>query len=142
MAFQGVCVRILTIINMKLGGNLSKREHQIMDLAYERGSIGSGELEQLLPGNPSNSAIRVHLRSLETKGYLDHVEEPGRFVYRPTRPRDTVAKGELSRLLTTFFGGSITAAVSTLLDQERDHLTSDDIVELRKMIDKAAEEGR
>jgi BlaI family penicillinase repressor len=127
---------------MKLGGNLSKREHQIMDLAYERGAIGSGELEELLPGKPSNSAIRVHLRSLEAKGFLDHVEEPGRFLYRPIRPRDTVARGELSRLLSTFFGGSITSAVSTLLDQERDKLTSEDIVELRKLIDKAEEEGR
>jgi BlaI family transcriptional regulator, penicillinase repressor len=127
---------------MKLGGNLSKREHQIMDLAYERGSIGSGELEELLPGKPSNSAIRVHLRSLESKGFLDHVEEPGRFTYRPTRPRDAVAKGEVARLLTTFFGGSVTAAVSTLLDQERDKLTPAEIAELRQLIDKAAEEGR
>lgn len=127
---------------MKLGGNLSKREHQIMDLAYERGSIGSGELEELLPGNPSNSAIRVHLRSLEAKGFLYHVEEPGRFSYKPTRPRDAVARGEISRLVSTFFGGSIMAAVSTLLDQERDKLTPEDIAGLRKMIDQAEEEGR
>ena len=127
---------------MKLGGNLSKREHQIMDLAYEHSSIGSGELEELLSGNPSNSAIRVHLRALEAKGHLYHVEEPGRFVYMPTRPRDTVAKGEMSRLLSTFFGGSITAAVSTLLDQERDKLSPEDILELRKLIDKAEAEGR
>jgi predicted transcriptional regulator len=123
---------------MKLGGNLSKREHQIMDLAYERGSISSGELEDLLPGSPSNSAVRVHLRTLETKGYLAHTEENGRFTYRPTQPRDAVAKGEIRRLLSTFFGGSVTAAVSTLLDQERDQLSPSDIAELRKMIDEAA----
>lgn len=127
---------------MKLGGNLTKREHQIMDLAYERGSIGSGELEELLPGNPSNSAVRVHLRTLEAKGHLHHEEHPGRFVYYPTRPRADVARGEVARLLSTFFGGSITAAVSTLLDHERDKLTPDDIVELHRMIDKAEEEGR
>ncbi len=127
---------------MKLGGNLSKREHQIMDLAYERGSIGSGELEELLPGKPSNSAIRVHLRSLEAKGFLRHVEEPGKFAYLPTRPRDEVARVETARLLSTFFGGSISAAVSTLLDQEKDKLTARDIVELRRLIDKAEEEGR
>jgi len=127
---------------MKFAGNLSKREHQIMDLAYERGSIGSGELEVLLPGRPSNSAIRTHLRSLEAKGFLDHVEEPGRFVYRPTRPRETVARVEVSRLLSTFFGGSVTAAVSTLLDEQRDRLTPEDICELRKLIEQAAEEGR
>ena len=127
---------------MKLGGNLSKREHQIMDLAYERGSIGSGELEELLPGKPSNSAIRVHLRSLEAKGFLRHVEEPGKFTYHPTKARDEVARVETARLLSTFFGGSISAAVSTLLDQEKDKLTAADLAELRALIDKAAEEGR
>jgi len=127
---------------MKLGGNLSKREHQIMDLAYERGSIGSGELEELLPGKPSNSAIRVHLRTLEAKGHLYHVEEPGRFTYRPTRPREVVAQGELSRLVQTFFGGSILSAVATLLDQERAQLSPQDLAELRRLIDKAEEEGR
>jgi len=127
---------------MKLGGNLSKREHQIMDLVYERGEVGSGELESLLPGQPSNSAVRVHLRSLEAKGFLAHREEAGKFYYKPTKPRDDVARGEVARLLHTFFGGSITAAVSTLLDQDRDRLTKEDIAELRKMIDRAAEEGR
>ncbi len=134
-------VRILTEA-MRLGGNLSKREHQIMDLAYERGSVTSGDLEDLLPGAPSNSAVRVHLRSLESKGYLTHTDEGGRFTYLPAKPRQTVAGGEVARLLKSFFGGSVTAAVATMLDQERDRLTDDDIAELRAMIDKAAEEGR
>jgi len=127
---------------MKLGGNLSKREHQIMDLAYERGRIGSGELEGLLPGKPSNSAIRVHLRSLESKGFLTHTGDPGKFTYHPTSPRDAVARSEIGRLIKTFFGGSVTAAVSTLLDQERDHLTPEDLIELQLLIKKASEEGR
>jgi predicted transcriptional regulator len=127
---------------MKLGGNLSKREHQIMDLAYEREGIGSGELEDLLPGKPSNSAIRVHLRSLESKGFLTHTGDPGKYTYHPTSPRDAVARIEIGRLVRTFFGGSVTAAVSTLLDQERDRLTPDDIAELQVMIKKAAKEGR
>jgi predicted transcriptional regulator len=127
---------------MKLGGNLSKREHQIMDLAYERGAITSGELEDLLSGHPSNSAVRVHLRSLEAKGFLIHREEGGRFTYVPAKPRHAVAQGEVARLLKAFFGGSVTAAVATMLDQERDRLTDVDIAELRAMIDKAAEEGR
>lgn len=127
---------------MKLSGILSKREHQIMDLAYERGSITSGDLEDLLSGSPSNSAVRVHLRSLESKGFLTHTEEGGRFTYHPSNPRQTVARGELARLLKSFFGGSVTAAVATLIDQERDRLTDQDIAELRAMIEKAAGDGR
>jgi predicted transcriptional regulator len=113
-----------------------------MDLAYEHGSITSGELERLLPGGPSNSAIRVFLRSLETKGYLVHSGDASRFVYRPAKPREAMAKGELARLLSSFFGGSVTSAVATLLDQERERLTPQDIAELRGIIDRAAEEDK
>jgi len=127
---------------MKLGGNLSKREHQIMDLVYQRGSISSGELEELLSGSPSNSAIRVHLRTLEAKGFLRHEEEHGRFTYFATKARASVATGEIARLIQTFFGGSVTAAVATLLDQEKDRLTESDIAELKRLIAKAEEEGR
>ena len=127
---------------MKLSGNLSKREAQIMDLAYARGAVTAAELEATLSGNLSNSSVRTHLRTLETKGHLAHVEEEGRFVYRPTKPREAVARGELHRLLASFFGGSVTAVVSTLLDEERDRLTPEEFSELQKMIERAAEEGR
>lgn len=113
-----------------------------MDLAYERGFVTSTGLEDLLPGHPSNSAVRVHLRSLESKGFLTHTEESGRFTYAPSKPRQTVAQGEVARLLKSFFEGSVTAAVATMIDQERDRLTDQDIAELRAMIDKAAEEDR
>ncbi len=127
---------------VKLSGNLSKREGQIMDLAYAQGVVTAADLEAALTGGPSNSAVRTHLRTLETKGMLVHAEENGRFVYRPVKPREAVAKGELRRLLASFFGGSVTAVVSTLLDQEKDSLTAEELNELQRMVEKAAEEGR
>lgn len=112
-----------------------------MDLAYARSSLTATDLETAL-GGLSNSAVRTHLRTLETKGHLEHTEEDGRFVYRPTKPKEAIARGELHRLLSSFFGGSVTAVVSTLLDEERDRLTAEELAELQKMIDRAAEEGR
>lgn len=82
------------------------------------------------------------MRSLESKGFLTHKDEGGRFTYFPSNPRQAVARTEIARLLTSFFGGSVTAAVATMIDQERDRLTDRDIAELRAMIDKAAEDGR
>ena len=122
---------------MKLGGNLSKREHQIMDLAYERGTIAATDLEEALPGNPSNSAVRSYLRSLEAKGYLRHEEEGVRFVYRPIRERDAVARVEASHLLKTFFGGSISGVLATLLSDREVDLSDAELDEMRRMIDEA-----
>ncbi len=128
---------------MKTSEKLSKREAQVMDLAYARGAVTAADLEAALPpGNLSNSTVRTHLRTLEAKGHLAHVEEEGRFVYRPVRPREAVARGELHRLLASFFGGSVTAVVSTLLDEERDRLTPEELAELQQMVDRAVEAGR
>lgn len=122
---------------MKLGGNLSKREHQIMDLAYERGSIAATDLEEALPGKPSNSAVRSYLRALEAKGFLRHDEEGVRFVYRPTRERDAVARVEATRLLKTFFGGSVSGVLATLLTEKEVDVSAEELDEMRRMIEEA-----
>jgi predicted transcriptional regulator len=120
---------------MKLGGYLSKREHQIMDLAYERGAIVATDLEDALSGNLSNSAVRSYLRALEAKGFLQHVEEGVRFVYRPTREREAVARGEAARLVKTFFGGSVSGVLATLLNEKDLDLSDAELDEMRRMID-------
>jgi len=108
-----------------------------MDLAYERGAITASDLEEALPGGVSNSAVRSYLRSLEAKGFLRHEEEGVRFVYRPIRERDTVARGEASRLLNTFFGGSVSGVLATLLSQKEVDLSDAELDEMRRMIDEA-----
>ena len=120
-----------------MGGNLSKREHQIMDLAYERGSIVATDLEEALPGKVSNSAVRSYLRALEVKGYLTHAQDGVRFIYKPTRERNTVAKGEANRLVKTFFGGSVTGVLATLLNDQELDFTDADLDEMRQMIEQA-----
>ena len=122
---------------LKLGGNLSKREHQIMDLVYERGSIVATDLEEALSGNLSNSAVRSYLRALEAKGYLSHAEEGVRFVYRPIKEREAVARGEASRLVKTFFGGSVSGVLATLLSDKDLKLPDEELAEMRRMIDEA-----
>ena len=122
---------------MKLGGNLSKREHQIMDLAYERGAIVATDLEEALSGNISNSAVRSYLRALEAKGFLRHEEEGVRFVYKPTQERNAVAQSEAGRLLKTFFGGSVSSVLATLLNEKEVNVTDSELDEMRRMIEEA-----
>lgn len=122
---------------MKLGGNLSKREHQIMDLAYERGEVTATDLVENLAGNLSNSAVRSYLRALETKGFLKHEQDGVRFVYRPVRERDAVGKVEASRLVNTFFGGSVTEVLATLLNDSERRVTDEDLDEMRRLIEQA-----
>jgi len=127
---------------MSIMKSTTKRERQILEFVYAHQTATATQLEEALPGNPSNSAVRWHLRSLESKGMLTHTEVDGVFVYRPTEPRESAAMSELARVVTSFFGGSVTSVMTTLLDQEKERLTADDIAEMRKLIDRAEEEGR
>lgn len=127
---------------MKIAGKLSKREQQIMDLAYERGTIAATELEAELTGKPSNSAVRSYLRALEAKGFLTHEEDGVRFVYRPVYDRSAVGRGEASRLLRTFFGGSVSGMLATLLSEREADLSDAEFDEMRRMIEAARQEEK
>lgn len=123
-------------------GYLSKREQQIMELAYQRERVTANELATLLPGSPSNSTVRTILRILEEKGELRHLEEDGKYVYLPAKPRQAAAKSALRGLVDTFFRGSVSDVVATLLTEESDKLSGEELDRLETMIQRAREEGR
>lgn len=120
---------------------LSKREQQIMELIYLRGEATANDVTAELPGNATNSTIRSLLRILEERGHLTHSVEDGKFVYRPTQPKDEEGKSALGKVMDTFFRGSVSQTVAALLD-EKERLSPSEFEELEKLIAKAKEEGR
>jgi BlaI family penicillinase repressor len=124
------------------GSYLSKREQQIMELVYQRERLTATEATELLPGSPSNSTVRTLLRILEEKGRLRHVEEDGKYVYLPVRPRQAAARTALQGVVETFFKGSVSDVVAALLTDEAGKISDEELVRLQEMIDKAREEGR
>ncbi|MGV3617264.1 MAG: BlaI/MecI/CopY family transcriptional regulator [Fimbriimonas sp.] len=123
-------------------GYLSKREQQIMELVYQREHLTAAEAEALLPGAPANSTVRTLLRILEEKGHLRHEEREGKYTYFPIRPRQSAARQALDGVVRTFFRGSVSDVVATLLTDESGKLSADDLDRLQGMIDRAREEGR
>jgi len=116
---------------------LTKREQQIMEIIYKNGQTDAAALLAALPDSLSNSAIRTHLRILETKGHLKHVEEDGRFVYSPTKPRQRAAKAALATVLRTFFDDSVENVMATLLSDRASELKPEELDRLSDMIDRA-----
>ncbi|RYG35307.1 BlaI/MecI/CopY family transcriptional regulator [bacterium] len=121
------------------GGYLSKREQQIMEIAFAREGITANELCALMPGNPSNPTVRTLLRILEEKGMLTHREENGRFIYTPAQSRQSAARQALDRLVDTFFKGSVGDVVATLLRDDREKLSPEEIERLQRLINEARE---
>lgn len=118
-------------------GYLSKREQQIMEAVFARERATANEIGAALPDAPSNATVRSLLRILEEKGQLVHVEEGGRFVYSPAQTRQSAARLALDRLVDTFFKGSVGDVVATLLREDRQKLTPEEIERLQGLIDEA-----
>jgi predicted transcriptional regulator len=121
---------------------LSKREQQIMDLVYQHGEASVTEVMEGLPDPLSNSAVRTFLRILERKGHLRHETRDGKYVYLPTRPRQSAARAALTQLLHVFFDGSVERVMATLLSEKEGELSAAELERLEQLIQQAKQEGR
>ena len=109
---------------------LTPRESQIMAVLWERGEMMAEEIRQELPGQLHDSTVRTMLRILESKGYLRHTKRGKAFVYRPVVKQAKAQRQAILRLIKQFFGGSPTALVLRLLEDEQ--ITPAELEELRK----------
>lgn len=121
---------------------LSKREQQIMEIVHERGEATATDVEEALGHRLSNATVRSHLRTLEAKGHICHIEDGARFVYRPVRESEAEGRSALGAVVKTFFGGSLTHVVSALLDERKDRLSPEELSELERIVREAKEAGR
>ncbi len=108
-----------------------------MDVVYRLEEAGAETIRTRLPDPPSNSATRSMLRHLEKKGYLDHRQEGRRYVYFPTRPKEEVRRSLLDHLQETFFGGSLSETVATLLSAKSEDLSPETLRELEQIVEDA-----
>lgn len=122
---------------------MSRREREIMDIVYRRGSATAVEVRQAMAKPPTDAAVRATLRILVQKEHLLIEQDGPRYVYHPTVSRDAARQSALSHLVQTFFGGSTRGAMAALLEiDETAGLTSEDRARMRALIDHAEQEGR
>ncbi len=125
-----------------LQNQLSRRERQIMDVLYRLGEAGAAEVVDHLPDRPAYNSVRVTLGILERKGAIRHRREGNRYVYSPTVPAEAVRESALRHLVRTFFRGSPSKAVLTLLDSPSTQLSTDELNELAAWVEAAKREQR
>ncbi|MGV3663147.1 MAG: BlaI/MecI/CopY family transcriptional regulator [Prosthecobacter sp.] len=116
---------------------LSRRERQIMDIIYARGEATAAEVVEDLSDAPSYSTVRALLRILEEKGVLKHREDGPRYIFTPTVPRAKASKSALTRVLNTFFKGSLANAVAALVDAKDGKLSPGELQRLEAIIKQA-----
>lgn len=113
-----------------------------MDALHARGEATAAEVRAAIPSPPSYSAVRALLAILEAKGHASHRDEGPRYVYRPSVSPRLARRSALQRVVTTFFGGSVTEAIAALLDSAEAGIPEDELRRLQKIIEQARKEGR
>lgn len=120
---------------------LTRREREIMDLAYELSVVTVRDLTDRLPDPPTDGAVRTLLARLEDKGLLRKGARDGRSTWAPTTPRRRAQRTAMRRLLRTFFDGSVEQAVQALLDDPRS-LDEAELERLARLIDERRRRAR
>jgi BlaI family transcriptional regulator, penicillinase repressor len=115
--------------------SLGRRERQIMEVVYRLGQVTVADVLAELPDPPSYSSVRAMMRYLEDKGHLRHDESGRRFVYRATARKQDVRGSALASVVRTFFDGSASSAVATLLSSKS--LSDDDYRRLFRLLEQA-----
>ena len=118
---------------------LSRRERQIMDVLFQHGEVTAAEVLERLTDPPSYSSVRALLRVLEEKGFVSHVQDGPRYVYRPKIGKDKARRSALRRLRDTFFNGSSEQVMAALLDDAGSSRAELD--RLAELIDQARSGG-
>lgn len=117
---------------------LTRREREIMNAVFALGNHASAEdIRARLINPPGDSAVRVMLARLETKGCLKHQQAGLRYIYSATISPAAAQRTALQQYLQTFFGGSLKQMMTALVaeapwsDDELDAL-KDQIERVRK----------
>jgi BlaI family penicillinase repressor len=122
--------------------HLSRRERQIMDVIYSRGSATAAEIVSAVGEPEADASLRKLIRVLEGKGRLTHQRRGIEHVYKPTLSKRRAAKAAIQHLVDTFFDGAPERAAVALLDEAKDRLTADQRAQLAALVAAASKEGR
>lgn len=122
--------------------HLTRREQQIMEILYRLGEATVNEIMDHLPEAPTDGAVRRMLNLLHAKGTIEYRHDAARKVYRPTVERNVAGETALTRVVNTFFAGSVSRAVASLFDSSDLELSADERRALLELVDQAREKGR
>lgn len=118
--------------------NLSRRERQLIEAIYRLEEASVSDVRAGIEDPPSYSAVRALLQELVRKKQLTFRQDGKRYLYRPKKPRDGVARRLLSNLVRNFFQGNPSEAICALLDEA--DITDEQLVAIKERIARAEEQ--
>lgn len=124
---------------MKKLPQISEAEFEVMKIVWKYAPINTNEITERLTCTTSWSpkTIQTMIKRLTTKGALTYEKQGRIFVYTPAVKENEYIQQESTSFLNRFFGGDLTAMVSTFISQEQ--LSESELDSLRALLEKKAD---
>lgn len=121
---------------------LTRREREIMDVVFARQRATVQEICADLSDPPTPMAVRRMLAILLEKGFLKRHKQGREYVYVPRQSKQRAGLAALRRVLTTFFDGSVEAALATYFEKPGAELSDEELDRLSQLIDELSAESQ
>jgi len=128
--------------NENLLRKLGRRERQIVEAVVKLGEVSVSQVLDEIPDPPTYTSVRTMLQILVKKNVLQFRNDGKRYLYKMKADGDSIRTSAVKNLLSTFFSGSASVAIATILDLAGDRLEADEIDEIQQKIDQARKENR
>ncbi len=122
--------------------DLGDLQTAVMEVVWDLGEATVGQVRDRLASDKelAYTTILSVLQKLEKAGWLKHRAEGRSYVYLPRRSRSDAGRSALRKFTERMFGGDPLVLFEHLLDDDR--LTTDELAELRKMLERRRKELR
>lgn len=114
---------------------LTRKEEEIMKHYWERGAMFVRELLELYPEpRPHFNTLSTMVRTLETKGYLNHKAYGNSYQYYPVVSEEEFGRTTIKGAVSRYFENSYMTAVSALVQEEK--ISIDELKQLIEQIEQ------
>jgi predicted transcriptional regulator len=119
--------------------SFTDREADVMQVLWDQGPCLVGQVRAHLADELAYTTVLTILRTLESKGYVDHVEEGRGHRYRPRVQPQAARKSALKHLTDKLFKGSTELLFTHLVSDQK--LTPRQLARMRELLAQKAGDG-
>ena len=119
---------------------LTDREAELMEVLWDRGPSTVAEVREALPDDLAYTTVLTMLRTLETKGFIEHTGEGRAHRYSPLVERDAARQSAVRDLSRKLFKGSASLLLTHLVSDNK--LSATEVRRIRALLDEAAKKGK
>ncbi|XYH98734.1 BlaI/MecI/CopY family transcriptional regulator [Sorangium sp. So ce1128] len=118
-------------------GTLTDLQLAVMKALWE---VGEGTVSDVLSAMAKDgralapTTVATLLQRLSKQGWVEHRRRGRQLVYRALVSQKEAAKGVLQRVVSSFFGGRVSAVTAQLLESEQ--LSPEELEEMRRLLEE------